>query len=454
MPNILCAVLDRICCEKPLAFRLVGLHLTVIGSAPNLGLAVKLGSLFLVAATTACSAPPSTLGACSAVVAVESIAAQQKIDVSTFGARPDDDEDDVEPIRRAYAAAAHGDVLVFPAGLFRLSGPLVLQDESKRVSLRGAGVNQTTFIAMSAMNAMIVNRQGGAISDLSFLAANLATSAIATDCNLFDLERVSMDQSIGAAVQTFGPARGDMAVKDVEIIDCGQGLTLTGTGEGKVLVDGLQTSGTTGSARSSDTPVGMVYSFWGFSRVDVVNGSFAGDYRKTGGAFFHVKSGSIINNLFTGLLWGPAIGIEAANIEIANNTIRDCHFGITLDNVKAGFGVGSYITLGDTDVHNNTVSGCDHGIWVTGYDATIRENTFEDSLWSVYRFSNADRTRVENNVIRGCGDVIPYVLMCGEGVHYENDGSAPVVVSGDVTDCRANPLFSLKGPGNEIVINP
>src|SRR5690606_6272077 len=67
-----------------------------------------------------------------------------EIDVTRYGARPDDGRDDGAAIRRALRDASPGATIVLPAGTLHLDRPVVVTTSDVR--LRGAGRTRTTLV--------------------------------------------------------------------------------------------------------------------------------------------------------------------------------------------------------------------------------------------------------------------------------------------------------------------
>ncbi len=151
--------------------------------------------------------------------------------VRDYGAIPDDSGDDAAAIQSAINAAKvkHG-VVFFPEGTYRVSAPLVLDENS--VALRGAGYTGATIQATAGMDAVIkwsdsMNQSSHEISNLKIYAAGLASYGIySATISHFLLHRVQVMNATLAGV-SLGYGWDNDIVESAISYNGGDGVRLT-----------------------------------------------------------------------------------------------------------------------------------------------------------------------------------------------------------------------------------
>lgn len=154
------------------------------------------------------------------------------------------------------------------------------------------------------------------------------------------------------------------------------------------------------------------------------------------------KNGKIYNNIIRD---GAGVGIyidafsrTSGNIEIYNNSVTNCTYGIWLANETGGL-------LTDINTHHNTVSYCQIGMGI-GYYFESYAHPMEDISFSYNTLSwiisrgvslenpEAKNISITNNILDGTNDCIPIYLGGGNSAETYIDGNAlNKVVTGQPT---------------------
>jgi large repetitive protein len=376
------------------------------------------------------------------------------LDVTEFGAVPDDGVDDAAAIRVALSAAAPGDEVFVPAGVYDLVTVSEENDEANvslrsGVNLRGASMGTTTLMSHDDDEDATVILGAGVqdvrLSDFTVTSAwegehsadpeehNPDAGGVSVGIHLeYAGDRMVRGVTIDAVrIEKFRKAAvkltrtRDVVLQNCEIADAtdvGPG----GAGYG-VLIEGTYLTPREGFPDDSVHNV-------------VQDCHIAGPYVRHGVLLQTYTHNDVVRDNVI-----EATALDAVDLHGEDEYLNEI-YGNTITGVTGGAAIGLGNSGGSTyvhsstgprnDLHDNTLTGCRFGIRVqyATPDTLIERNVIHDGLEDGVHLGNAPRTIVQGNVIsdNGAEDFWAVRLEGDEGTQPDEGGVGPGTPDGSV----------------------
>lgn len=321
------------------------------------------------------------------------------IDVKEFGAKGDGVTDDTTAIQTAVSAAASGlggGVVLFPAGIYKITTTISYTSTTNPIYIKGAGINRSIIYA-SNCNAMIINADNSTIKDISFQTNATAAEGLKVTGNYLTVQNVKFEGYNPASYWINCLHTQNLWYSKMDNIVCVGGALNTDTRGTGILAEYSVNNYVTNSQflalnyciyisntpRPSDS---IVCEGWAVSNSTLITSNYG--FYATAGTFFDVNNNviDIINNIAVYFAIAGTGSINNNWIALSSSKATSASYGIQIasgDRVTVsgnhisgiGTNTGIYVQSDYHTITGNVLFTLSIGIWLTHNYCTVTANS-------------------------------------------------------------------------------